>query len=1241
MISRDQGEVGIVFEYDPETQRVNATQAVLPEEHSFRREELQAAFIQAAYADPSGLSGEDVAAREVFQQHLRNLQAGKIQKISRDQLNQTVTEGSAQDKKAKAKAQGVSTGTKYKRVADKVRPILGHLDERFRIVRNITGDPLQDLPTLPTNPGEFEPTGRYTLERKNDMDKMHPEGFLWPEERKLLHQFMMLHNEGFAWTDEERGSFRTDFFHPIEIPTVEHTPWVLKNMKIAPGLYDKVCQEVKRKLDAGVYEPSNSSYRSRWFCVLKKDGESLRIVHSLEPLNAVTIAHSGVPPATEDLAAKFAGRSCGGCLDLYVGYDERLLAPSSRDLTTFQTPYGALRLVTLPMGWTNSVPIFHDDVTFILQDEIPEVTWPFLDDVPVGGPRTRYETEDGGYETIPENKGIRRFVWEQFERLNRVVQRMKYCGGTFSGKKSVLCAEEFVVVGHLCTYDGRKPIPDRVGVISRWGPCKEVKDVRAFLGTIGTMRMFIKDFAKRASPIQKLTRANEPFVWGPEQEEAMADLKAAIESAPCLRSIDYPAGGPVKLSVDTSWHAIGWYISQQDVEDQKKWYYCRFGSTLMSKTESHYSQPKRELFGLMRALQENRYWLIGIRNLIVETDAKYIKGMLNNPEEGPNATINRWIENILAFRFKLEHVAGKTFAADGLSRRPVAPDDPVQTPYDHEGEIRDGLQGYSKPNPDDPDPLDFEDFKHEIDSRGGYAQEVVPSTLENEFWEWLAEEQMFTEPVQQLVTVETLPDKDSLEVVEEVREYDKGRRSKQAKEFDAKIPKIKEWLKGSLKIPKGMDARDAGKWVRECSHFYEKEGKLYRRQSGYPQLVVPIEERMYILRAIHDDLGHRGAWATHQTVSKRFWWPDMEADVQWYVKTCHLCQERTKMLIRTPPPVTETPSIFQVLHADVMHMTPASNGCKYIVHGRCALSSWMEGKAIKDETGAQIGAWLFDIITRWGCMREIVTDNGGVFEKATAWLEKKYGIKGIKISPYNSRANGRVERPHYDVRDMLYKATKGKTSQWYWYFPQIMWADRVTVRKRFGVSPFFMVTGAEPVLPLDIQEATWLVDPPSGPMTTEELIASRARALAKHRDLVEEMRERVTAEKRKRVEQYERENEATIRDFDFRRGDLVLLRNTAIEKSLDKKMKARYLGPLVVISRNKGGAYILAEMDGSVLQSPAAAFRVIPYHARKSIKLPSNIETFVDVRKETLEEMTNDDDDGIREDFIFRGMPKL
>ena len=85
-------------------------------------------------------------------------------------------------------------------------------------------------------------------------------------------------------------------------------------------------------------------------------------------------------------------------LDLYVGYDERGLAPDSSDLTTFQSPFGTLQLVTLPMGWTNSVPIFHDDVTHILQPEIPHTTVPYIDDVPLCSPADRYLLADGSEE---------------------------------------------------------------------------------------------------------------------------------------------------------------------------------------------------------------------------------------------------------------------------------------------------------------------------------------------------------------------------------------------------------------------------------------------------------------------------------------------------------------------------------------------------------------------------------------------------------------------------------------------------------------------------------------------------------------------------------------------------------------------------------------------------------------------------------------------------------------------------
>ncbi|KAF9002587.1 hypothetical protein BDZ89DRAFT_888212, partial [Hymenopellis radicata] len=51
---------------------------------------------------------------------------------------------------------------KYKKVANRIKPISTILPKHFRVVRNIKSDPLTDMPTLSPFPAEFTPTGRYT-----------------------------------------------------------------------------------------------------------------------------------------------------------------------------------------------------------------------------------------------------------------------------------------------------------------------------------------------------------------------------------------------------------------------------------------------------------------------------------------------------------------------------------------------------------------------------------------------------------------------------------------------------------------------------------------------------------------------------------------------------------------------------------------------------------------------------------------------------------------------------------------------------------------------------------------------------------------------------------------------------------------------------------------------------------------------------------------------------------------------
>jgi hypothetical protein len=276
---------------------------------------------------------------------------------------------------------------------------------------------------------------------------------------------------------------------------------------------------------------------------------------------------------------------------------------------------------------------------------------------------------------------------------------------------------------------------------------------------------------------------------------------------------------------------------------------------------------------------------------------------------------------------------------------------------------------------------------------------------------------------------------------------------------------------------------------------------------------------------------------------------------------------------------------------------------------------------LRRETAKTIALWILRaIIYRWGTLTEIVSDNGAPFVKAIEYLAKHYHINHIRISGYNSRANGIVERSHFDVQQALYKAADGDASKWSTIAYSVFWADRVTVRKRMGCSPYFAVTGTHPILPFDITEATYLLPPPRSILSTTDLIARRAVALQKRQQHLTKLHSDVLAARLSAAVKFEKEHDASIKDFDFKLGDLVLQRNTAIEKALNRKMRARYLGPLIVISRNRGGAYILAELNGALLDRPTAAFRVIPYFARLHIDLPP-LERLIDVSMERLREL--------------------
>ena len=186
----------------------------------------------------------------------------------------------------------------------------------------------------------------------------------------------------------------------------------------------------------------------------------------------------------------------------------------------------------------------------------------------------------------------------------------------------------------------------------------------------------------------------------------------------------------------------------------------------------------------------------------------------------------------------------------------------------------------------------------------------------------------------------------------------------------------------------------------------------------------------------------------------------------------------------------------------------------------------------------------------------------------------------------------------------------------------IIWAERITIQRRTGYSPYYMAHGVEPILPFDLAEQTYISPTFISKMTDAQLIAARARALQRRPADLQRVKESVIQGRYKSIQDFEKAHAGTIKKYTFAPGSLVLVRNSQIENELNRKAKPKYLGPMVVVRRTNGGSYILAEPTGAISALRYAAFRVIPYHARS--RIIESIEHLTQKSTKELNEMAQD-----------------
>ncbi|CAD6952494.1 unnamed protein product [Tilletia caries] len=1056
----------------------------------------------------------------------------------------------ARERTTRTPAHQPSVLAAYKPVARKVRSVAENITEHDRVQVNIPPDYEDDMIKLPSIAPPLQPGKRLTLERLAEL-KLDPDGLLLPDEMDLLKWVLVSNEMAMAFDESEKGVVDPAIVPPVTIPVTEHELWNMRNIPVPAAIKEKVLGILKSKIDSGLYEASSAGYTSRWLAVMKKVAGDYRIVHDLQPLNGVTKRIPGRLPQIDQFVGELSGKACIGSLDHFSGFDQVWLAVESRDLTTFETELGRLRHTRLPQGGTNSCVVFHFIVVAIVGPDGKV----YVDDTFIPGPDSTYDDEP-----IPDNPNFRRFIYEYLTKLHRVLFRIGKAGMTVSARKMAPIRRTVEVLGQEVSPEGRRVSKGKVDAVLKWTRCSSVSEVRSFIGLAGQARAWVPDYLLLIQPLTQLTRKGVSFHWGPEQQAAMDEVKRIIAERTCLVELKYSDDmKPIQLGVDAGPLACGFWLGQENDEEVIR--VARYGSLPFNEREQGYSQAKRELYAVFRALKYFRHWLWGTR-VIVRTDAGFVKGMLANPEL-PNSAMVRWLAYILLFDLEVLHVKAKDNAvADGLSRRPVQPDDDAVT--DDDGWITAKLND-----------------SYLVLSSSPAANLLVPSFLQL--------------PLTALQVEDGAPSPDSppsrpLDLSQEHQE-------------------ILTFLKDGKKPPSASTYAVNKAFLRKASRYFVVDDCLWRRGGieGAGRLVVDDKEQQErLMRMAHEESGHKGVLTTARILEERYFWKKLLLDVREWIKTCDSCQRREKGHKEVEIRPTIAPGPWQRIGLDITYL-PKALGQRYLVVARDDLSGWVEARALRHKSSRSVARFLVkDVFTRHGLPIQVTTDQGTEFKGVVDELLNKYKIDITRTSVYNPRANGAVERGHPPLKEAIVHAARTLGAPWPEVDSLACWIDRTSIRRQYGASPFSLLHAHEPVLPIDlsspelVQKYAVIKDDEDALLAA---IAERVARLGTHKELLELARKSKSTDRERAVAR--RNLQESLVMPSFQPGQLVLVRNFKGISSHEAEVKLQdnWVGPFKVLWQTINGGVWMTTMQGTALPSSIHPSHVKLYRSRIRARL--------------------------------------
>ncbi|XP_063942643.1 uncharacterized protein LOC135150309 [Daucus carota subsp. sativus] len=421
----------------------------------------------------------------------------------------------------------------------------------------------------------------------------------------------------------------------LQLETYAAVPISKAPYRMAPVEMKELAKQLQELLEKGVIRPSVSPWGAPVLFVKKKDG-SMRLCIDYRELNKLTIKNKYPLPRIDDLFDQLKGAEYFSKIDLRSGYHQLKIKSEDIPKTAFRTRYGHYEFLVMAFGLTNAPAAFMDLMNRVFKKYLDKFVIVFIDDILI-------------YSKTAE---------EHAEHLRTALEilRKEKLYAKFS--KCEFWLQEVQFLGHIVSRDGIKVDPAKIEAIMNWERPKTPTEIRSFLGLAGYYRRFVQDFSRIATPLTKLTRKNEKFIWNEKCEESFQELKKRLVSAPVL-SLPDDQGNFVIYS-DASYKGLGCVLMQHDKV-------IAYASRQLKPHERKYPTHDLELAAIVFALKIWRHYLYGERCEIY-TDHKSLKYIFTQKEL--NMRQRRWLELIKDYDCTIKYHPGKAnVVADALSRK--------------------------------------------------------------------------------------------------------------------------------------------------------------------------------------------------------------------------------------------------------------------------------------------------------------------------------------------------------------------------------------------------------------------------------------------------------------------------------------------------------------------------------------------------------------------------------------------